>query len=48
MTGHQEHPGTEIDLLGNVSPMQDIEPIVRGMKGTSTLEVVRMNPADVA
>lgn len=46
MTGHQEHPGTELDLLGNRSFIQDIEPIVRGMKGTSPLEVVRMNPAD--
>src|SRR5690606_24136109 len=46
MTGHQEHPGTELDLMGNESFMQDIEPIVRGMKGTSPLEVHRMTPED--
>lgn len=46
MTGHQEHPGTELDLLGNRSFIQDIEPIVRAMKGTSPLEVIRMRPDD--
>jgi indolepyruvate ferredoxin oxidoreductase len=46
MTGHQEHPGTEVDMMGNESYMQDIEPIVRGMKGTSPLEVYRMTPED--
>src|SRR5947209_15874083 len=28
MTGHQEHPGTEIDVLGNHTWLQDIESIV--------------------
>ena len=46
MTGHQEHPGTEIDLLGNRSFIQDIEAAVRGMKGTSGLTVQKINPAD--
>ena len=46
MTGHQEHPGTEIDLLGNRSFIQDIEAAVRGMKGTSGLTVQKVNPAD--
>ena len=46
MTGHQEHAGTEVDLLGNRSYIQDIEKIVRGMKGNSPLKVEKVNPAD--
>lgn len=45
MTGHQEHPGTELDLLGNRSYIQDIYEIVRGMAGTSPLTVVKLSPA---
>ncbi len=44
MTGHQEHPGTEIDLLGNESYIQNIEAICRAMKGTSPLTVVKLRP----
>lgn len=44
MTGHQEHPGTEVDLLGNESYIQDIEAICRAMKGTSPLKVVKLRP----
>jgi indolepyruvate ferredoxin oxidoreductase len=44
MTGHQEHPGTELDLLGNRSYIQDIYEIVRGMAGTSPLTVVKLSP----
>jgi indolepyruvate ferredoxin oxidoreductase len=43
MTGHQEHAGTELDLMGNRCRAQDIETIVRGMAGVS---VVRLSPAD--
>jgi indolepyruvate ferredoxin oxidoreductase len=46
MTGHQEHAGTELDVVGNRSYMQDIEEIVRGMAGTSPLTVVKLSPAD--
>jgi len=46
MTGHQEHAGTELDLLGNRSFIQDIEQIVRGMAGSSPLTVVKLSPAD--
>ena len=46
MTGHQEHPGTELDMLGNRSYIQDIEEIVRGMAGTSPLTVVKLRPDD--
>jgi indolepyruvate ferredoxin oxidoreductase len=46
MTGHQEHPGTELDVLGNHSYIQDIEQIVRAMAGTSPLTVVKLSPAD--
>ncbi len=48
MTGHQEHAGTELDVLGNRSYIQDIEAIVRGMAGTSPLTVVKLSPADRA
>jgi len=46
MTGHQEHAGTELDVLGNRSYIQDIEQIVRGMTGSSPLTVVKLSPAD--
>jgi indolepyruvate ferredoxin oxidoreductase len=46
MTGHQEHAGTEVDLLGNRSYIQNIEDIVRGMAGTSPLTVAKLSPAD--
>src|SRR4029077_1359735 len=46
MTGHQEHAGTELDVLGNRSYMQDIERIVRAMAGTSPLTVEKLSPAD--
>lgn len=46
MTGHQEHPGTEEDVLGNKSFIQDIYAITTAMKGTSPLTVVKTTPAD--
>jgi indolepyruvate ferredoxin oxidoreductase len=46
MTGHQEHAGTELDVLGNRSYIQDIEEIVRSMAGTSPLTVVKLRPDD--
>jgi indolepyruvate ferredoxin oxidoreductase len=46
MTGHQEHAGTELDVLGNRSYIQDIEPIVRAMAGNSPLTVEKLSPAD--
>ncbi len=46
MTGHQEHAGTEIDVLGNRSYIQNIEDVVRGMTGSSPLTVVKLSPED--
>jgi len=46
MTGHQEHAGTELDVLGNRSYMQDIENMVRAMAGTSPLTVEKLSPAN--
>jgi indolepyruvate ferredoxin oxidoreductase len=46
MTGHQEHAGTELDVLGNRSYIQDIEAIVRAMAGTSPLTVEKLSPAE--
>src|SRR5947207_8358731 len=44
MTGHQEHPGTELDLLGNRSFIQVIEAICRGMAVSSPLTVEKLSP----
>src|ERR1700677_2223744 len=46
MTGHQEHAGTETDVLGNRSYVQHIDSIVRAMAGTSPLTVVKLSPQD--
>ncbi|HMB95280.1 MAG TPA: thiamine pyrophosphate-dependent enzyme, partial [Tepidisphaeraceae bacterium] len=46
MTGHQEHAGTELDVMGNRGYIQDIENIVRAMAGTSPLTVEKLSPAD--
>jgi len=46
MTGHQEHAGTEEDLLGNRHYIQDIEQIVRGMAGTAPLKIIKLRPDD--
>ena len=46
MTGHQEHAGTEMDVLGNRSYIQNIDEMVRGMAGSSPLTVVKLSPAD--
>jgi indolepyruvate ferredoxin oxidoreductase len=44
MTGHQEHAGTELDLMGDRCRAQDIEQIVRGFAGLRS--VARLSPAD--
>lgn len=44
MTGHQEHPGTEVDLMGNRSYIQDIYAACKGMAGTSPLKVTKLRP----
>ncbi|MGE5612278.1 MAG: thiamine pyrophosphate-dependent enzyme, partial [Bacillota bacterium] len=46
MTGHQEHAGTEDDLLGNEHDVQDIEAVVRGMGARGKLKLVRIRPED--
>jgi indolepyruvate ferredoxin oxidoreductase len=46
MTGHQEHAGTELDVMGNRSYIQDIEQIVRSMAGTCPMTVEKLSPAD--
>ena len=44
MTGHQTTPGLNYDVLGNPTPEQDIETIIRGITaGTDTL-VTRIDP----
>jgi indolepyruvate ferredoxin oxidoreductase len=45
MTGHQEHAGTEVDLLGNHSRIQDIEQVVAGIGGGQVM-IMRLSPAD--
>ncbi|MBT7171532.1 MAG: FAD-dependent oxidoreductase, partial [Phycisphaerales bacterium] len=44
MTGHQPQPGNAFDLLGNPTPEQNIEDIVRGIGGELGVDVVRANP----
>jgi indolepyruvate ferredoxin oxidoreductase len=44
MTGHQPTSGVNYDIVGNPTPVQDIEEVVRGMAGDSGLTVVRVNP----
>ncbi|MGA2265968.1 MAG: FAD-dependent oxidoreductase [Phycisphaerae bacterium] len=44
MTGHQPTSGVDYDILGDPTPAQDIEEVVRGMAGDSSLTVVRVNP----
>jgi indolepyruvate ferredoxin oxidoreductase len=46
MTGHQEHAGTELDLVGDRCRIQDIEQIVRGLGSQGGVTVVRLSPAD--
>ena len=44
MTGHQPTSGVDYDILGDPTPAQDIEEVIRGMTGNSTLTVVRVDP----
>jgi len=44
MTGHQPHPGVDYDMLGNLTPRQDIETIVRSMGGAADVPVHRVDP----
>ena len=46
MTGHQPTPGVDYDILGNRTPKQDIEEIVRGMTPSAQhMPVIRADPA---
>jgi len=46
MTGHQPTPGVEYDVLGQQTPVQNIDDIVNGLGGPETgLQVTRTNPA---
>jgi len=45
MTGHQPTPGASLDILGQPTFAQDIEKIVRGLAGDSSIFIARMNPA---
>ncbi len=44
MTGHQPTPGVEYDIVGNQTPVQDIEKIVRSMDLTGELSIARVDP----
>ncbi len=44
MTGHQPHPGVEYDMLGDPTPAQDIEEVVRGIVANDGAPVIRANP----
>jgi indolepyruvate ferredoxin oxidoreductase len=44
MTGHQPTSGVNYDIVGSTTPVQDIEAIVAGIGGNSTMQVVRADP----
>ena len=44
MTGHQPTPGVDYDVLGNPTPRQDIEEVVRGIVGEAGCPVLRADP----
>ncbi|HUS46980.1 MAG TPA: 2-oxoacid:acceptor oxidoreductase family protein, partial [Phycisphaerae bacterium] len=44
MTGHQPTPGVDYDILGNPTPAQDIEEVVRGMASGSDMLIARADP----
>ncbi len=46
MTGHQPTPGVDVDILGRPTFAQDIERVVRGLAGDSTISISRINPAN--
>ncbi|MFP4106650.1 MAG: glutamate synthase small subunit [Phycisphaerae bacterium] len=46
MTGHQTTPGTDYDVLGNPTPQQDIEDVVRGIAGTTESLITRADPTE--
>jgi indolepyruvate ferredoxin oxidoreductase len=45
MTGHQPTPGTDQNLMGEITFAQNIERIVQGMADTSAIPVTRVNPS---
>lgn len=44
MTGHQPQPGNNYDLVGNLTPEENIEDIVRGIGGALGVPIYRVNP----
>ncbi len=44
MTGHQPTPGADYDILGNPTPAQSIDEIVKGMSVDSDVPVIRADP----
>jgi indolepyruvate ferredoxin oxidoreductase len=46
MTGHQPTPGLEVDVLGNITPKQNIDAIVRAITAMDKCTLVRMNPSN--
>jgi len=46
MTGHQPTPGLEYDLLGNETPRQDIQDVLRGMSSRTDINIISTSPED--
>ena len=44
MTGHQPTPGVEYDIVGNPTPAQDVEAVIRGVAGDQPLTIARVDP----
>jgi indolepyruvate ferredoxin oxidoreductase len=45
MTGHQPTPGIEVDILGDRTPAQDIDRIIKAITAESKGDVVRVDPS---
>ncbi len=44
MTGHQPTPGVDYDVLGNATPAQNIEAILRGIAAGTDVPILRVDP----
>ncbi|MFW6132609.1 MAG: FAD-dependent oxidoreductase [Planctomycetota bacterium] len=44
MTGHQPTPGSEFDIVGNPTAVQDIEDVVQGIAAGADVPIARVDP----
>jgi indolepyruvate ferredoxin oxidoreductase len=46
MTGHQPHPGVDINLMAETTSAQDIEEVVKGIAVDKKIPIEKINPED--